>query len=655
MTSAFAGGFDDLSQWRIALRSGAIALRRHLGDHALSDPQVDTMLVTLQERLEADRLVLAFVAEFSRGKTELINAIVFADTGRRILPATPGRTTMCPVELSFDGTAPTTLALLPIETRRAGQSLTMFREQAQAWTHLPLDPRRPDQMLEMLSEVTRTRKVDLDEARLLGLWTSSDSVDQPQPDDDGRVEVPVWRHALINYPHPLLEQGLVVLDTPGLNALGAEPELTLGQLASAHATVFIVGADTGVTRSDMAIWRDHLGVQRHSVFVVLNKIDTLIDPLASPKEIAAQIDQQQRSTAELLGVAPERVFALSARQALVARIEGDESALGASRVLDFERALAAELLPRRQQLLRQLVDDTCARVLRHVTRKVGDLRRQLAEQMLELRGLRGKSSGKLELMIDRIALEATEFEHCHSRLAALRSLHSKLLQETVSLLSTEHLEAEVDDFERQLPRGPFGTGKRKVFARLCARLVERLTTTRRQTGEMRAMFDGTFARLNAEFGLGLVSLPEPDFTRFIDDLGVVGQSYGQYLERDQAMRWLQPQFMPQFRSLLIPRLSVVFDGATDELQRWSQSAIAHVDAQLHERRSSFQRRSESLVRIRSAAENLESRIAEIERQEQQLKRRLEEVESRVRQVVERAAGNGLQANSTAAADQRASA
>jgi predicted nucleic acid-binding Zn-ribbon protein len=150
-------------------------------------------------------------------------------------------------------------------------------------------------------------------------------------------------------------------------------------------------------------------------------------------------------------------------------------------------------------------------------------------------------------------------------------------------------------------------------------------------------------------------LPEPDFTRFIDDLGVVGQSYGQYLERDQAMRWLQPQFMPQFRSLLIPRLSVVFDGATDELQRWSQSAIAHVDAQLHERRSSFQRRSESLVRIRSAAENLESRIAEIERQEQQLKRRLEEVESRVRQVVERAAGNGLQANSTAAADQRASA
>jgi hypothetical protein len=172
---------------------------------------------------------------------------------------------------------------------------------------------------------------------------------------------------------------------------------------------------------------------------------------------------------------------------------------------------------------------------------------------------------------------------------------------------------------------------------------------------MRAMFDGTFSRLNAEFGLGLVSLPEPDFSRFIDDLGVVGQSYGQYLERDQTLRWLQPQFMAQFRGLLIPRLSVVFDGATNELQRWSQSAISHVDAQLHERRSSFQRRSESLVRIRSASENLESRIAEIERQERQLQRRLEEVGARVREVVERAAGSGLQASPGSAADQRASA
>jgi hypothetical protein len=67
--------------------------------------------------------VLAFVAEVSRGKSELLNAIFFADTGRRVLPATPGRTTMCPVELQFDAGTAAELALLPIDTRLGGLSL----------------------------------------------------------------------------------------------------------------------------------------------------------------------------------------------------------------------------------------------------------------------------------------------------------------------------------------------------------------------------------------------------------------------------------------------------------------------------------------------------------------------------------------------------
>ena len=114
--------------------------------------------------------------------------------------------------------------------------------------------------------------------------------------------MPAWRHALINYPHPLLKQGLVVLDTPGLNAIGAEPELTLSLLPSAHAIVFILGADTGVTKSDLAIWRDHLGAQAPTRFVVLNKIDALVDPLATLEQVEAQIAQQQRETARTLGV-----------------------------------------------------------------------------------------------------------------------------------------------------------------------------------------------------------------------------------------------------------------------------------------------------------------------------------------------------------------
>src|SRR5205823_129384 len=106
------------------------------------------------------------------------------------------------------------------------------------------------------------------------------------------------RHALINFPHPLLKQGLVILDTPGLNAIGTEPELTLNLIPNAHVVLFILAAATGVTRSDIDIWRTHIGPGPGRI-VVLNKIDALWDELRTPQENEAAIERQQHDVAQL--------------------------------------------------------------------------------------------------------------------------------------------------------------------------------------------------------------------------------------------------------------------------------------------------------------------------------------------------------------------
>ena len=95
-------GLDALASWRQSLARELSSLTHFFtSNDLLSAPSAD-IAESLRQRMLADKLVVAFVAEFSRGKSELINAIFFADTGRRILPATPGRTTMCPVELGWD-------------------------------------------------------------------------------------------------------------------------------------------------------------------------------------------------------------------------------------------------------------------------------------------------------------------------------------------------------------------------------------------------------------------------------------------------------------------------------------------------------------------------------------------------------------------------
>lgn len=615
MTTSFANSLDALSGWRAALLQRLDEVARFLADHDLADAQIEAQLAGVRERLGQEKLVVAFVAEFSRGKSELINAIFFADAGRRILPATPGRTTMCPVELAWDGEESPGLALLPIETRLNGLSLGELRAQPRQWKHVELDTKNPERLAEALREVMRTAWVSKDQARALGFWNDDTPDDNPPLDDLGRVEVPAWRHALINYPHPLLKQGLVVLDTPGLNAIGAEPELTLSLLPTAHATVFILGADTGVTKSDLAIWRDHLGADALSRFVVLNKIDALIDPLATPGQVREQIASQVTETARTLGVAAERVYPLSARQALAARVAGDPAGLAESRLPALEAALGAQLMPQRRALLERVVVEAAAHIENHVSRRLVDNRRQLAEQMLELRGLRGKSNGKLQIMLQRVDAETAEFEACTTRLQAMRAVHSRMLKDALVDLSSDRLREHVGQMQEAMSASLLNLGARKAFVALCQRLRVLLESGDKRSREIRDMLSASFAKLNAEFGFSLGVNPGPDLERFVDELKLIEKSYVQYLGLTQALRLSQPKFMEQFRRMLMSKLRVVFENASAELELWNKSASAQVDAQLRERRRGFRRRREALERIQAAASELELRLSELEAQD----------------------------------------
>ena len=622
MPSQIAESLDALASWRAALDRHVVQLGRALSEQDLLDDAEASTLAALRERLSSEKLTVAFVAEFSRGKSELINAIFFADAGGRVLPATPGRTTMCPVELRHERDQPPQLMLLPIETRLRGLSLAEMRPRAEHWHQVPLDPRQPQTLVQALTAVTRTQRVTVQQATALGFWDESQPDDNPPQAEDGSVEVPAWRHAVINYPHPLLQRGLVIIDTPGLNAIGAEPELTLGLLPSAHVVVFVLAADTGVTKSDLTIWREHLGQSSLERFVVLNKIDALDDPLAAPGVVQAQIEQQRQTAAETLNVPLERVFALSARNALAARLEGNARALKASRLPALEEALVTGLMPRRQELLVESVVSVVEQLRAAAARRVADRRRQQAEQLLELRGLRGKSGAKLRMMVDRIDAEMADFERCTSRLAALRAVQMKLLRVLLALLSSDALRSEVAAMQSAIGSRPFNLGGRAAFDTLMVRLRAALSHATTQSEEMRQMLEGSFLQLNTEFGFAFALGELPSLKPFQDELRLIDHNYGRYLGLGQAWRMASPGFAEQFRRMLLSKLRVVFESAAGEIEMWSKAAQSQVEMQLRERRRGFVRRREALQRVQSASGELEQRIAEVQSQDEHLKQML---------------------------------
>ena len=157
-TRNLAARFEAYSDWRQRLAAGLVTLHERLREQDLADAQVDSMLEGLAERLRDDKLIVAFVAEFSRGKSELINAIFFADFGKRLLPSSAGRTTMCPTELLHDAAMAPSIRLLPIETRHKDGTVAEFKRYPDEWVVVPLDLASAEQMGEALHAVSQVKR-----------------------------------------------------------------------------------------------------------------------------------------------------------------------------------------------------------------------------------------------------------------------------------------------------------------------------------------------------------------------------------------------------------------------------------------------------------------------------------------------------------------
>jgi hypothetical protein len=618
VATSFNDQFDRHGVWRREFALRLKLLSEWLKDHELLDSAVEERLKRLETQIRSDKVMVAFVAEFSRGKSELINSIFFAGYKRRIMPASAGRTTMCPTELGYDAEVPPCLRLLPIETRLQPQPLMEWRAVPDKWTRIDLDVNDPAQLAQAFEKVSEVRHVSKDEAKALGFWHDDRPEDNPMAGADGLVEIPRWRHALINIAHPLLKQGLVILDTPGLNAIGAEPELTVNLIPQAHAVVFILAADTGVTKSDLAIWREHLVAATDNVdsrLVVLNKIDTMWDQLSTPEQIQAQIERQRATSAEVLGLSPDQVIPVSAQKGLLAKVNQDAELLQKSQLPALERALGHGVLGQRQHILRSAVATGVSELRGEAGRSIHIRRRDLAEQLLELKGLRGKNLAVIRHMRSRIQQEQRDFDESGARIHAVRSVHTKLLRDMFTLLGTSTMKAEMAELTAALRQPGIKLGVRKAYAHTFERLRTGLQKAQATSAEIQSMLTGTFRQLNAEYGFSLQAPREPELARYERDLDLVERSHMQYLGVANAFRLAQPEFADRLVRALATRLRVVYESALGEVELWNKSAAAQLDAQLRERRRNFTRRLEAIERIQQAASGLDERIREIGHQE----------------------------------------
>ncbi len=616
----------DFQRWRDRLVDAIESFRARLDTSKGVNIEQSLRMYDLIESLRGDRMLLAFIAEYSRGKTELINALFFSNFKRRLLPSDIGRTTMCPTEIFYDASERPYLRLLPIETREVEESVAMLKRKPIEWIRINLDLDDPEKLAATLAKVVESKVVTIEHARRLGLY------DETSPDrsvaegiGDGEVQIPAWRHALLNFPHPMLKAGLSILDTPGLNALGTEPELTLSTIPNAHAVLFLLGMDTGVTRSDLELWQRHVHHNVPRSVAVLNKVDLIWDDLKSDSEIARAVHTQIEATARTLNLPRTNVLPLSAQKALIGRIKDDAELVDRSGIQVLESLLSA-MIPERRRILAERVSREFGVMVEASFETITAKLRATHSERNELVNLRGKNETMVRSMLVKLEQDRTAYQQT---LQNFRNTHRVVMKQGVILqsnLAQEVIDGICESYRKKLGDQLFTVRLTRMMQQLFDHFEKETSKIIQFANQIKGLVDTVYASFHGKYGFAKLSPPELSLERYNESMVMLKQRTIAFCSNPATVMQPQSIVIRKFFALLVARAKAIFSEVSSEMDLWLDAAMSPLTMQLNEHGEMLDRRLENLRKIADNVRALETRIQELGRLQISLARHADELQ-----------------------------
>jgi GTPase SAR1 family protein len=330
-------------------------------DMGISDR--DTCL-EIKEKLETNTFNLVVVGQFKRGKTCLINALLGAD----ILPVS---------------VVPLTSVVTILVYGKTLSTKVFFKRGNIA-----------DVPVEFLADyVTETGN---------------------PKNEKGVSEV------VVLYPSPYLKDGVRLVDTPGVGSVYIHnTDVAYRCLPKSDAALFLLSVDQPVSEAEIEFLKD---VREYAgrIFFLLNKTDYL-----STEEVVSSLRFAKETLEQIMGPDDIKIFPISAKLGLQAKLDGSSEDLAASGLQCFSEALDMFLVKEKGKVLLQSVSGNLLKIL---------------------------SRARLEIELELKSL-GTPVEQIREKIAAFESRKRKLSEERQtfgSLFSAEINRLIVKDLDKGL-------------------------------------------------------------------------------------------------------------------------------------------------------------------------------------------------------------
>lgn len=326
------------------------------------------------EILGKDNITISVVAAFSAGKSSFINALIFGD---EVLHSSVGETTLKLYKIQY------------------GEQLKIVYKE-----------RNGKEIVKVLNSLDDLKK----EIKNL----NSDELDSGSKKYDKFIN--------IFLPEQLLKQGLILIDTPGLNSIREEfvKSYVEDALLESDAVIFITNIDQGANKQDEVIWKEYFKhIQPDSKkWILLNKLDSILtNEMLDEKEKRIEVEKSLKSFSITINgddnYKKYKVYPISARFALIGKKKGDKQKLESSNLLNFENDLFKSLTENRYK---DFIQPEISKIENGIT----DLNFIFSEKYKEIKNNITFLENKKTFSFDQSAKIAATIKETNSRIEKLK-------------------------------------------------------------------------------------------------------------------------------------------------------------------------------------------------------------------------------------------